>query len=236
MKKINFSIIILCFFFVLSGLSAYQSSPLSLFDSISAKSFEKLKDGTDSYVQKIDGVELFNQKVVKSPKGVVVKFFSDRSQALNNKKNDYQNLAEYFKSDVKFVSVNVPKNVDLLQQIMKSFLAIISDQELEKNNPKLHKYLVGLFQYMIIAQKDDSKMVPFLLFFKGSNMIIPKRFNFSNKQALLNDVKTQLLDDGLILKEVKPDGEEKNGVKKSFWNKVKNSGKNVKKWFVGDGE
>lgn len=231
-------------FLIFNGLYSYIPSSISMFEHSSRQEFEPLSDGSDSYVLKICGMKQFNSEVLNCKNAVVVKFFRRDSTIIDRVRRSYQELAKNLKGNIKFVSVDIEENKDLLQQFSMSFLTLITkDPNLEKANPKLYNHLVKIFKYMIVAQKDELDVIPFVFFFKDSNMIIPKRFNFEKKRALQEDIEEQLLGeeeknttsicmrDGRFLKinnKFFALKEEQN----TFWKKLEKTGKRIKNWFA----
>lgn len=212
-----FIIIVFCCVGTFKKISSFEGRPEFLFEHVMNRDFELLENGSDSYVMKICNIDDFNAEVINAKKPVVVKFFHKEALPSKRVKEFYQRLADDYQNKVKFFSVDLAENRELITQLLTFIFKLTTVKSNLVNNPDLQQGLIGFFQNIIISDRSREEAVPFLLFFKDSSLIIPRRYKLLVKEELSSDIEMQLLD-------IQDGGGVGVGVtkkEKSFWNKVK---------------
>ena len=198
MKKIIF--LLVSSVFLISNVSSYV--PAETMFKHTQISHEKRSDGSLSKVLKINDTTQFVEKVVRNKRPVIVK-------VINGKGNDviahtYQDLAEDFKKDVNFVSINMKENSKLISSMMLKL--------------GIQQARLPLFMFF----KNGQLLLPLFSGFDGKekfeSLINEKFINKSSaipKKNLLQTTDQQTSDTS------------------STWQKMENFGEKLKKWMFG---
>ncbi|MCK4265526.1 hypothetical protein KAW80_04180 [Candidatus Babeliales bacterium] len=221
-----FPLLLIC----LSNLAAHKGNSVSLFDHVILRSYELTADGADSYVLELSGIKGLYEEIGKSKQPVVVKFFYPHSTNTQKTALLFQDIAECFKNKVKFSSVDILRNKDMVRFFGAFFLKLAIGLQSQKDQstvvflPKIMEFLKRL----VALEKVDNS-IPFVLFFKNGSLIFPHSLDFLDKAKFISAVEGQLLSGNkqhvIRLFDIKKEAVAK---KESIWKRVK---KRVRNWW-----
>ncbi|HBS48187.1 TPA: hypothetical protein DEO28_03830 [Candidatus Dependentiae bacterium] len=207
-----------------SNIFSYEGLLNPIFDNLSNRSFELTQKGYDSFVVKVNDIDVFEEEVISNPLPVVAKFYS----SVSKNDFDFQQLAEIFRHKVKFVSIDINENTDLLEKLITDLLVISQSAPNSLDNSVLMKNnIVEFLQFLATIKDQNNEVSPFILFFKGDLLIIPKNYAFTNKSLLEGEIEKLVSMNTFSHKvDKKSESRKKNGSKEisiySWWSSVKN--------------
>jgi len=225
-------------------LGADIGSPVRLAGDFLEKNYEQSLDGTDSNVLKIDGIDSFNNLMVKNKGVSVVRcFFQPRSNSDATDKTSldqpavfYQDVARDLSDKATFHSVDFAENTDVVEQLTSLLSKVsIGNTALATGNPALYSFLLSLTHQLVHVLTDNMAIPPFFLFFKAGTMVVPGMITYTTQKDLLVALGEQFerLDkivpkpQPIIMRHVHAPSQAQPS-NESFWHKVKGV---FKGWF-----
>ena len=198
MKKKFFFLILFAFF--TSNLNSYV--PAEIMFKHTQISHEKRIDGSLSKVLKINGTSQFVEKVVRNRKPVIVKIIHGEGSESITKV--YQDLAEKFRKEINFISINMKRNSQLISSMMLK---------------------LGIQQ---------AKLPIFMFFKNGQLLLpLFSGFNDKNKFSDIISKKFLAKTPAISKKNLQGNADQKITNTSSPWEKIENLGGKIKRWMFG---
>lgn len=229
MYRIFYLLVVLSFF----NLKPYEGEVRSLFNVIASKNYHLLSNGKESPILDINGIEDFVENILNNKKPVVCFLYSSSSERSLPQKNFFEkgcNGSETLNQiDIAFIDVSHKSNEELVKKLMDIFVQCALQVNMVTHNSanaseEIKMRISNMLKNLIQVKENPKGFEPFLIFFKGSNLLIPRKAIYLNKEEFIQDFKDQLLNEIVVENENSKTFSNKSV---SFWNKTKNFFKKI---------
>ena len=228
MKVKNLFLFLMINFFVLNG---YEGDIAPLSNLISMKSYHFLKNGKEASILDIKGIPDFLNNILNNKKPVVCLLYSSISESSgpqisfmewsSNNKNIKENV------DIAFIDIASKSNKELINKLTDIFVQCVLQLNLMQtgsiDNSEIKIRVSNMLKNIMMSKDDLKNIKPMLIFFKESNLMIPRKDIYLNIDEFLKDIKEQLLNNIIIENSSNPitSNIENKALEQSSWNRFK---------------